>query len=133
MYAPTGDFEKFSIANNYYIPIRDIFEIPVQILPRGIQLCFLHQNTHFQMGVNVRTYHTLAVHLVYAPTGDFEKFSIAIIAISHTIHMGHNFKFQFRYFPEVYSSAFCTKTHLSRWESMYIPDFSCTPHVRSQR
>ena len=38
---------------------------------------------------NHRTYQALPVHLMYAPTGDFEKFSIATMAISHTIHMGH--------------------------------------------
>ena len=35
------------------------------------------------MGIIVHT-KTLPVYLVYAPTGEFEKFSIAIIAISHT-------------------------------------------------
>ena len=39
-------------------------------------------------------------NLYYGPT-----LAISIVAISHTIHMGHIFKFQFGYFPEVYNPA----------------------------
>ena len=39
-------------------------------------------------------------------------------------------KFQLTYFPGLYSSAVWTKRHLSRWESMDIPDLTCTVPVR---
>ena len=65
---------------------------------------------------------------VYITTGDFEKFSIAKIEIWEIF-----LKFHFRYFPKVYNSTFWTKTHLSRWESTYIPDLTCTPPVHSHR
>ena len=42
-------------------------------------------------------------------------------------------KFQLTYFPGLYGLAVWTKTQLSRWESMDIPDLTCTVLVRPYR
>ena len=47
------------------------------------------------MGINI--YARLDL---YTPKGEFQKFSIPIIAISHTIHMGDIFKIPVQILPE---------------------------------
>ena len=42
-------------------------------------------------------------------------------------------KFQLTYFPGLYGLAVWTKTQLSGWESMDIPDLTCTALVRPYR
>ena len=53
MYGRTGHFEELSIAN--IGPSIDKIYIPVNILPRTVQLCYLDQKTAFKMGINGHT------------------------------------------------------------------------------
>ena len=81
----------------------------------------------FQDG-NQWTFQIWPVRFLYGRTGDFEEFSLA--------NKGSPLKksnFQLTYFPGLYSYAVCTKRHLSRWESMYIPDLTCRVHVRPHK
>ena len=81
----------------------------------------------FQDG-NQWSYQIWPVQFVYGRTGHFEEFSIA-----NTGSPLKKFNFQCTYFPGLYSYAVWTKTHLSRWESMVIPDLTCTVRVRPHR
>ena len=129
LYGRTGHFWKILIANyRIWKPTIEKIQFPVHILPRTVQLCCLDQNTPFKMGIN-GTYQIWPVQFVYGRTGDFEVcFSIANIGPPLK-----KFNFQCTYFPGLYSYAVWTKTHLSRWESMVIPDLTCTVRVRPHR
>ena len=48
-----GHFEEFSIVNKG--PSIDKIQIPVNILPRTVQLCCFDQKTAFKMGINGHT------------------------------------------------------------------------------
>ena len=114
-----------------------------------VHLCiymYIHASLHLHIHVHAYTlrYNTLYIHTYVCAYIHTYKHTY-IHAYIHTVHayihtyianIGpplKKFKFQFRYLPGMYSSAVWTKTHLSRWESMYIPDLTCTAPVRPHR
>ena len=80
MYGHTGHFEEFSIAN-IGSSIEKI-QIPVNILPKIVQLCCLDQKTAFKMGINGHTRFDLYSSFRYGRTGHFEELSIANVGLS---------------------------------------------------
>ena len=79
MYGRTGHFEEFPIAN--IEPSIDKIQIPVNILPRTVQLCCLDQETAFKMGINGHTRFDLYSSCRYGRTGHFQEFSIANVGL----------------------------------------------------
>ena len=124
LYGRTGHFEKFSIANtgphwkNQFSSSHTSQDCTAML--------FGPKDT-FQDG-NQWTYQIWPVQFLYGRTGDFEEFSIA-----NTGSPLKKSNFQLTYFPWLYSYAVWTKRHLSRWESMDIPDLTCTVLVRPHR
>ena len=89
-------------------------------------MLFGHKDS-FQDG-NQWTYQIWPVQLVYGRTGHFEELSIANIGPSiEKIQIPVNI------LPRMYSYAVRTKRQLSKWESMDIPDLTCTARVRSYK
>ena len=124
VYGRTGDFEEFSIANTGS-PLKK-FNFQCTYSQDCTAMLFGPKDS-FQDG-NQCTYQIWPIQWVYGRTGDFEEFSIA-----NTGSLFKKFNFQCTYFPGLYSYAVWTKAHLSGWESMYIPDLTCTVLVRPHR
>ena len=126
-YGRTGDFEEFSIANTG-LPLKK-FNFQCTYFPGlyNYAVWTKRPKDTFQDG-NQWTYHIWLVQFFYGRTGDFEEFSIA-----NTGPPLKKSNFQLTYFPGLWSYAVWTKRHLSRWESMDIPDLTCTVLVRPHR
>ena len=124
LYCRTGDFEEFSIANTESPLKKSNFQLPY--FPWLYSYAVWTKDT-FKDG-NQWTYQIWPVQFLYGRTGDFEKFSIA-----NTGSPLKKSNFKLTYFPWLYSYAVWTKRHLSRWESMDIPDLTCTVLVRPHR
>ena len=101
-------------------------QIPVNILPRTVRTSGLDQNVALRMRINGHT--------------RLDLYS-SCMAVQVTLKNSHSYtgsplkklKFQLTYFPGLNRLAVWTKTQLSRWESMDIPDLTCTVLVRPYR
>ena len=98
-------------------------QIPVNILPRTVRTSRSDQNVALRMRINGHT--------------RLDLYS-SCTAVQLTLRNSHSYtgsplkklKFQLTYFPGLYRLAVWTKTQLSGWESMDIPDLTCTVLVR---
>ena len=99
----------------------------VNILPRTVQLCGLDQKTPFKMGINGHT----RLDLYSSCTAG--QVTLKILHSYYRYSIDSHLKFFLTYFPGLYSSAKFGPKDTFQWESMDIPDLTCTVPVRPYR